>query len=229
MNERAMAMRRELESHEDLVARAIDDVRAKQSTSGACGAAMIANLVAWRLNERDGRARWGLLGKRGGNRAVWRDGHCVDAPDANELGVAVDYLIDSDTYYGTDILGDAGGGNSPRWGEPETTEVPRNRDNFVSPIDPSAYLGATPDQPDQPTDPGTTDPARPSRIEAQLDTLLTTVAAMAVEQAKQTTAIIEMRQGVEKAALSLLLVLKPRKRAPKTANASRAKRTTKRR
>jgi hypothetical protein len=107
-----------------------------------CGAARIANLVAWRL-----RPQYGLLGKNGGNRAVLRaDGSCENGggpgDTTQERGVATDYLIDVTTKFGFDLLGDSGTDNTPHWQGPETAFIDRNNKEFTEPIDPAVYMGA---------------------------------------------------------------------------------------
>jgi hypothetical protein len=123
--------------------------RAGVELTGACGAAKLTNLVAWRL-----RPQYGLLGKLGGFRAVLRpDGSCESggAPGdpTREAGVASDYLIERGTWHGYDLLGDGGGRNDPHWlldATPQGLEdagiLQRNAGNFIAPIDPSVYLTA---------------------------------------------------------------------------------------
>jgi hypothetical protein len=105
---------------------------------GPCGAAKIANLVAW-----NARPAYGLLWKPGGNRAALKaDGSCLGGDDTRDGGFATDYLIDRATGFGYDLLGDGGGANTPQWVGPENDPgiVARNFQNFSEPLDPSAYL-----------------------------------------------------------------------------------------
>jgi hypothetical protein len=99
--------------------------------SGACGAFAITNEVARRVG-------FGLLRKAGGNRAIPQDGGgCLDGDHGSGPGYATDYIIDPQTFFGYDILGDGGGANNPQWpDEPETDAemVKRNRENFASPV-----------------------------------------------------------------------------------------------
>jgi hypothetical protein len=132
------------------VAQAKTDLqRAGVDLAGACGAAKITNLVAWRL-----RPQFGLLGKLGGFRAVLRpDGSCegggAPTDTTREAGVASDYVIERGTWHGYDLLGDGGGRNDPHWmldatpqGLEDAGVLARNANNFVAPIDPSVYLAA---------------------------------------------------------------------------------------
>jgi hypothetical protein len=125
---------------QDIVAKAKADLEARGVTlSGACGAIKITNLVAWRL-----RPQYYLLRKGGGNRAVLKaDGSCLSGDQtADPEGFATDYLIDKDTFFGFDVLGDGGGNNSPQWAGPETAPemVARNRVNGRVPLDPAGYF-----------------------------------------------------------------------------------------
>lgn len=104
---------------------------AGEDLSGPCGAFKILNAVALVLGPR-----YGLLRKTAGNRAIpTDDGGCLTEHESQEFGFATDYLIDSDTFYGYDILEDGGGKNGPQWGAPETVFVERNRANFTPAID----------------------------------------------------------------------------------------------
>jgi hypothetical protein len=131
------------QDHTADVAQAKADLeRAGVPLNKQCGAAKIANLVAWRL-----RPQYGLLGKNGGNRAVLRaDGSCENGggpgDTTQERGVATDYLIDVTTKFGFDLLGDSGTDNTPHWQGPETAFVDRNTRDFTLPIDPAVYMGA---------------------------------------------------------------------------------------
>lgn len=122
--------------------------RASVPLAGACGAAKITNLVAWRA-----RPVYGLLFKAGGNRAVLKpDGSCLDGDSSSEGGYATDYLIVRGSWVGFDLLGDGGGANNPQWSGPEDAPdmVARNQANFREPIDPSGYLGGSPPPPPPP-------------------------------------------------------------------------------
>lgn len=109
--------------------------------SGPCGAARIANLVAWNL-----RPGFVLLRKVGGFRATLHDDGCApggDGFDSREPGIATDYIIDRATGYGYDILSDSGGANTPHWiVETAADMVQRNLNpnNQQEPMDPAAYM-----------------------------------------------------------------------------------------
>jgi hypothetical protein len=139
----ACALPAAAQDHTADVAQAKADLeRAGVPLNKQCGAARIANLVAWRL-----RPQYGLLGKNGGNRAVLRaDGSCENGggpgDTTQERGVATDYLIDVTTKFGFDLLGDSGTDNTPHWQGPETAFVDRNTRDFTLPIDPAVYMGA---------------------------------------------------------------------------------------
>jgi hypothetical protein len=92
-----------------------------EDLSGACGGFKITKRVAWALRNEGA----GLLSKPSGNNC-----------DA----YSVDYIFYPDGL-GYDILGDAGGANTPSWGGPDA-------------IDASRYRPAV--------DPGTGDPAPPT-------------------------------------------------------------------
>lgn len=173
-------------------------------TSGPCGAARITNLVVWNLGER-----YGLLGKAGGTRAALKaDGTCIPGDQTRDPGVATDYVIDSTTYYGFDILQDAGTGNNPRWAGPETAFVDRNRQFFTKAIDPALYM-PTAAQPD--TLPSTPLPpvVVPPPTDAQVLALLNDIEAKLVEisgkldQTASKSDIASLRQEVVDAAKSL--------------------------
>lgn len=120
------------------VARAKSDLQARGVIlTGACGAAKVTNLVAWRL-----RPAYGLLFKQGGNRAVLRaDGSCLSGDESSEGGYATDYLIQRSTGGGFDLLGDGGGANNPQWSGPENdaATIARNFQNVREPLDPWGY------------------------------------------------------------------------------------------
>jgi hypothetical protein len=123
-----------------VVADAITELRAAGvDLSGPCGALRITNLVAFRRH-------YALLHKAGGFRAVLKaDGSCLSGEQSNDPeGFATDYLIDPRTGVGYDLLGDAGGANTPQWAGPEDAAdmVARNFANFREPFDPSGYLHA---------------------------------------------------------------------------------------
>ena len=81
--------------------------------TGPCGAFQITKRVAWELRHTG----CGLLSKPGGN-------HCA--------GYSVDYVVFRDRY-GVDILGDAGGANTPAW---NVDRDPALLDRWRAPIDP---------------------------------------------------------------------------------------------
>lgn len=122
-----------------VVAAAKADLQAHNvDISGSCGALKVTNYVAFRQH-------YALLHKAGGYRAVLRaDGSCLTGEQSNDPeGFATDYVIDLSTFYGFDILHDAGGSNGPGWDGPENAPdmVARNRANYRLPFDPSTYMG----------------------------------------------------------------------------------------
>jgi hypothetical protein len=167
--------------------------RAGVDLAGACGAAKITNLVAWRL-----RPQFGLLGKLGGFRAVLRpDGSCegggAPTDTTREAGVASDYVIERGTWHGYDLLGDGGGRNDPHWmldatpqGLEDAAILARNANNFVAPIDPSVYLAAAP-APAPPTIPPVVSPPASSPA-VDLSSLNAQLAAIAAQLANLTQA-----------------------------------------
>lgn len=173
--------------NEDAVKRAKNDlIAANVDLQMACGAAKITNLVAYRSG-----GKYLLLVKSGGNRAVLKaDGSCLDGDHSNEPGFATDYLIDKDTFFGYDILGDGGSANKPQWpDEPETAAdmVARNKrfNNVaqeVALVNPANYMhGSVQPGPVDPPQPPATDPNVEQRLaaaEQRLSTLAQTVTAV---------------------------------------------------
>src|SRR5258706_3387516 len=88
------------QNHTDVVTAVKAELQAHgQDLAGPCGAFQITKRVAWRLRSEGA----GLLSKPSGN---------------NCDGYAVDYVTYPDGS-GVDILGDAGGANSPGWDQGE--------------------------------------------------------------------------------------------------------------
>lgn len=135
----------------DLVARHVD-------ISGPCGAFEITKRVAWILREQG----YGLLDKPSGN---------------NCQGYSIDFLV-TPALGGIDILGDAGGDNTPAWGESEPPGTFAGR--FRAPFDPG-------DTPTPPPPPGG-NPGPPPATSGQLDRIESKIDAhesvMAAERAK---------------------------------------------
>jgi hypothetical protein len=145
----------------DVVAQAKAELLSRNvDVTGACGAFRITALVAYKL-----RPTYGFLIKQGGNRAIVReDGSCVNGDNPGP-GYATDYLIDSRTGFGYDILSDGGSANGPQWGEPETDAemVHRNLGNFEPAF---AWVGVTTGGPDNPPPPPPADTTLAKRVEA---------------------------------------------------------------
>jgi hypothetical protein len=103
------------QNHTDIVAAVKAELQAQgKDLSGACGAFSITKRVAWRLRSEGA----GLLSKPGGN---------------NCEGYSVDYVTYPDGS-GIDILGDAGGANSPGWDQGEVAGALSGR--WRAPFDP---------------------------------------------------------------------------------------------
>lgn len=140
--------------------------------SGPCGAFQITKRVAWQLRATGA----GLLFKPGGNNCEER---------------SVDYIVFETPagVVGVDMLGDAGGANSPAW-NPDPMPDPALAGRWREPADP----GDVPQEPPQPGEPGQPEPpasdleARVADLESRLASLLATVAHLSSEVSTTHTA-----------------------------------------
>jgi hypothetical protein len=92
--------------------------------SGPCGAFIITDTAAWSLKDSGA----GILSKPGGN---------------NCMGYAVDIIAFPDGYI-YDVLGDAGGANTPAWNPDSCGDTATCSDRYRPAIDPSTIPTTTP-------------------------------------------------------------------------------------
>lgn len=160
------------QSQADVVAAVKAQLQAQgMNLSGPCGAFAITKRVAWQLRAEGA----GLLSKPGGN---------------NCEGYSVDYIV-YPTGRAADILGDAGGANTPAWSEEQDSEL---IGRWRPAVDPG---GATPITGPPVPIPGTTVPSVGTDVSEVLIRVRTI--EQAVADIRQQNLLHETAEAVERA------------------------------